>query len=286
MYMEMHAERNRLGMTFAFSVVIHFVLLVLIALFAGIGAKPLLPETNQFAVELLELPQKVSTREAPEETKRIAETSRKVEKETIVKEVGPEAISAEIIRAPSSKESSDDKREEAKPSSTSSREVREPLVIKEKTSIFTESVPQEEEKSLPSVDQLTPSYEKLALQYELDELPRHVEEGKEISLNTTEFKYVSYFSKLKRKIKMVWKYPETARVRGLQGTLTLKFVLNGDGSLRDVRVVQSSGYQILDEGAVEAVKKAAPFYSIPEVLGDNLPIVADFQYQLSTYYVR
>ena len=284
--MEMHAERNRLGMTFAFSVVIHFVLLVLIALFAGIGAKPLLPETNQFAVELLELPQKVSTREAPEETKRIAETSRKVEKETIVKEVSPEVILTEISPAASPVEFPDSKIEEAKSSTTSSLEARDPLVITEKTSVFSKDVTEGEEKSLPSVDQLTPSYEKLALQYELDELPRYVEKGNEISLNTTEFKYVSYFSKLKRKIKMVWKYPETARVKGLQGTLTLKFVLNGDGSLRNVKVVQSSGYQILDEGAVEAVKKAAPFYSIPEVLGDNLPIVADFQYQLSTYYVR
>ena len=284
--MEMHAERNRLGMTFAFSVLIHFVLLVLIALFAGIGATPLLPETNRFAVELLELPQKVSTREAPEETKRLSETSRKVEKETIVKEVSPEVILTEISPAASPVEFPDSKIEEAKSSTTSSLEARDPLVITEKTSVFSKDVTEGEEKSLPSVDQLTPSYEKLALQYELDELPRYVEKGNEISLNTTEFKYVSYFSKLKRKIKMVWKYPETARVKGLQGTLTLKFVLNGDGSLRNVKVVQSSGYQILDEGAVEAVKKAAPFYSIPEVLGDNLPIVADFQYQLSTYYVR
>lgn len=284
--MEMHAERNRLGMTFAFSVLIHFVLLVLIALFAEIGTKPLLPETNRFAVELLELPQKVSTRDAPEETKRVSETSRKVEKETIVKERSPEAISSEISPVSSSMESPDDKKEGGRLSNTLSHDEREPLIISEKTGVFSKEITEEEDKSLPSVDQLTPSYEKLALQYKLNEVPRHIEEGKEVSLNTTEFKYVSYFSKLKRKIKMVWKYPETARVKGLQGTLTLRFTLNGDGSLRDVKVVQSSGYQILDEGAVEAVKKAAPFYSIPGVLGDNLVIVADFQYQLSTYYVR
>ncbi len=284
--MEMHAERNRLGMTFAFSVLIHFVLLVLIALFAEIGTKPLLPETNRFAVELLELPQKVSTRDAPEETKRVSETSRKVEKETIVKERSPEAISSEISPVSSSMESPDDKKEGVRLSNTPSHEEREPLIISEKTGVFSKEITEREDKSLPSVDQLTPSYEKLALQYKLNEVPRHIEEGKEVSLNTTEFKYVSYFSKLKRKIKMVWKYPETARVKGLQGTLTLRFTLNGDGSLRDVKVVQSSGYQILDEGAVEAVKKAAPFYSIPGVLGDNLVIVADLQYQLSPYYVR
>ncbi|MBE9505158.1 MAG: energy transducer TonB, partial [Proteobacteria bacterium] len=227
-----------------------------------------------------------STRDAPEETKRVSETSRKVEKETIVKERSPEAISSEISPVSSSMESPDDKKEGGRLSNTLSHDEREPLIISEKTGVFSKEITEEEDKSLPSVDQLTPSYEKLALQYKLNEVPRHIEEGKEVSLNTTEFKYVSYFSKLKRKIKMVWKYPETARVKGLQGTLTLRFTLNGDGSLRDVKVVQSSGYQILDEGAVEAVKKAAPFYSIPGVLGDNLVIVADFQYQLSTYYVR
>lgn len=265
-------------MTFAFSVLIHFVLLVLIALFAEIGTNPLLPETNRFAVELLELPQKVSTREAPEETKRLSETSRKVEKETIVKEVSPEAISAELSPTPSSMVSSDNKKEEAGPTITSSREAREPLVINEKRRTFTINVPQEEDRSLPSVDRPTPSYKEAVHQYKL--VATQVEEANEISLNTTESKYVPYFSRLRKRIEMFWKYPEYARRNRLQGTVGLKFYVNSDGSLRDVKVVQTSGYQILDEAIVETIKKAAPFDRIPEALGDHLPIVADFHYQL------
>jgi protein TonB len=36
-----------------------------------------------------------------------------------------------------------------------------------------------------------------------------------------------------------------------------------DGSVRDVRVVQGSGFAVLDRGAVEAVRNASPFPRLP-----------------------
>ena len=284
--MELVAEKNRLGMTFVISVVIHIALLALIALFAGQSAKPLLPKAKRFVVEFLELPQKTSTKERPKETKRVSKDSRKVAKETIPKDMISRSVAPEAPPVSSSSIGAMEKTYSSKPTEKPAPGMKESLIIGEETSVFPAKKSEGEKKNLPSVSQLTPSYKKLALQYKLEGAPEEIEEGQEISLNTTEFKYVSYFSKLKRRISMVWKYPEKARIKGLQGRLTLRFVLDSDGRLIDIVVVKSSGFLILDEGAVEAVKKAAPFYALPETFGKKLSIVADFQYKLSNNYVK
>jgi protein TonB len=50
-------------------------------------------------------------------------------------------------------------------------------------------------------------------------------------------------------------YPLMARRRGISGRVLLRAEITSDGHCRDVRVIQSSGYKILDESALTAVKK-------------------------------
>lgn len=50
-------------------------------------------------------------------------------------------------------------------------------------------------------------------------------------------------------------YPRLARRRGIEGTTLLKVHVMEDGSVGAVLVFQSSGYKILDESAMAAVKK-------------------------------
>jgi protein TonB len=75
-----------------------------------------------------------------------------------------------------------------------------------------------------------------------------------------------YFEMLNLRIHSVKKYPESARSRHIQGRVKVKFVLLADGSLKDVQVVKSSRHRNLDEAAVNAVKKAAPFPKPPASL--------------------
>jgi len=56
-------------------------------------------------------------------------------------------------------------------------------------------------------------------------------------------------------------YPPDARELGWEGTVNL-LVLN-DGALEEAVVSQSSGYKILDEAALDAVSRQAPFPSFP-----------------------
>lgn len=58
-------------------------------------------------------------------------------------------------------------------------------------------------------------------------------------------------------------YPRLARRMGEEGRVVLAFTLEADGRLASVRVVESSGSELLDEAALEAVREAAPFPSFP-----------------------
>jgi TonB family protein len=48
-------------------------------------------------------------------------------------------------------------------------------------------------------------------------------------------------------------YPSSARANGLQGRVTLQALVTGDGTVRRINIVKSSGYDELDESAVRAV---------------------------------
>jgi TonB family protein len=54
------------------------------------------------------------------------------------------------------------------------------------------------------------------------------------------------------------KYPEAARRREQQGTVTMKFLIGVDGSVLDAKIAQSSGFPLLDEAALVGVVKC-PF---------------------------
>jgi len=100
-----------------------------------------------------------------------------------------------------------------------------------------------------------------------------------ISLNTNDPVYVTYFTKVKQLIESQWEYPEIALRYGLQGRLALQFMIGGNGQLEQLRLIRSSGSQVLDEEAVRAIKAAAPFPPIPPWIKPNpLLISASMEY--------
>ena len=84
------------------------------------------------------------------------------------------------------------------------------------------------------------------------------------SLNAPEVQYISYFASIKRKIELVWQYPYEAAAAGIQGELTLDFVIARSGRVDSIALVLSSGSKILDDEAIRSIRKAAPFDPIPE----------------------
>jgi len=100
-----------------------------------------------------------------------------------------------------------------------------------------------------------------------------------ISLDTKNYKYFSYFNHIKRKVELVWEYPKQAGMQGMSGKLQLKFTLQKDGELLKVVLLRSTGYKILDDAAMAALKAAGPYNPFPKTIKkDKINIIANFVY--------
>jgi len=100
-----------------------------------------------------------------------------------------------------------------------------------------------------------------------------------VSLDTRDPVYVSYFTKIKQRIESQWEYPELALRYGLQGRLFLEFTIGPHGQLEGLRLLRSSGSQLLDEEALRAIRAAAPFPPIPHwIRASPLSISAAMEY--------
>ena len=75
-----------------------------------------------------------------------------------------------------------------------------------------------------------------------DTVPPYFETEATVSLDSQELKYVSYLSKIKKKIEPLWEYPEKAQAIGLQGKLALYFSIVRDGRLDRLELLNSSGH--------------------------------------------
>jgi len=103
--------------------------------------------------------------------------------------------------------------------------------------------------------------------------------GAPVSLNTKDPVYVSYFNRIKIAIEQNWEYPELALRYGLQGRLSLEFAIGANGQLEQLRIIRSSGSQLLDDEALRAIRAAAPFPPIPSwIKGGPVMISASMEY--------
>ena len=93
-----------------------------------------------------------------------------------------------------------------------------------------------------------------------------------------------YLESWRRKVERIGRlnYPGQARAKSLYGSLRLLVAIEPDGTLRDVRVVDSSGHKVLDEAAVRIVRLAAPYAPFPPGMRENtdvLEIVRTWRFQ-------
>ena len=59
------------------------------------------------------------------------------------------------------------------------------------------------------------------------------------------------------------KYPANARRLKMQGEVRVSFLLNTDGSVENIKVIESSGFEILDEDAMKLIEKTASRFPKP-----------------------
>ncbi|MFC5526687.1 TonB family protein [Rhodanobacter ginsengisoli] len=106
---------------------------------------------------------------------------------------------------------------------------------------------------------------------------------KYLTANTREYAFAAYMRGWSDRVERIGNlnYPEEARRRGLHGDVLLTVVLNLDGSIKSIDVIQSSGEKILDAAAERIVRLAAPFPPAPRTGEriDELNITRTWQFQ-------
>ncbi len=68
------------------------------------------------------------------------------------------------------------------------------------------------------------------------------------------------------RIQKTKRYPARARRLGLEGTVTVAFRIEKNGHLGTFKVQKSSGHASLDRATLEAIRRAAPFPFVPQLL--------------------
>jgi TonB family protein len=104
-----------------------------------------------------------------------------------------------------------------------------------------------------------------------------VEEGEGTYLNTREWKYATYFNRIKQAVATQWdpvtplrqRDPTLQRFAYKDRITVLSVKLDGSGALRGLNVAKSSGVDFLDRSAVEAFQRAQPFVNPPRGLADG-----------------
>lgn len=92
----------------------------------------------------------------------------------------------------------------------------------------------------------------------------------------------SYGNLLGRTIAKYKSYPKIAERRGWQGTALLDLKIDSNGNVLSAVVRESSGYDALDNRALEMVEKASPFPAPPKVLqGRTFNISVPVAFKLS-----
>lgn len=96
-----------------------------------------------------------------------------------------------------------------------------------------------------------------------------------ISARTREFKHASYMNEWVAKVERVGNlnYPDEARRQGVSGSLMLQVSINTDGSVRNIRVLRSSGHRVLDDAAIRIVQLAAPYAPLPPEIRKDTDIL-------------
>ena len=72
-----------------------------------------------------------------------------------------------------------------------------------------------------------------------------------------------YYEMVRLKIESCKKYPDSARVRHMEGRINIRFVITQDGQISSVKIVKGARHGILNTAAMNAVKAAAPFSRPP-----------------------
>jgi len=95
-----------------------------------------------------------------------------------------------------------------------------------------------------------------------------------ISADALRKKYLSeHFAYIKNIIQENITYPARAQRMGWQGKVIIDFIIRENGNATDIKIAQSSGFEVLDDNVIKTVEAVAPFPKPPVRAELRVPII-------------
>ena len=135
----------------------------------------------------------------------------------------------------------------------------------EKAEVKQQTQPQPEPQAAPAFDSSQLSAEIASLEAELaQEVERYAKRprvNRQNSAATMRDISAWYRDEWRKKVERIGNlnYPDEARRQQIYGSLRMLVTINRDGTVQELRVIESSGQPVLDEAALRIVRLAAPF---------------------------
>ena len=97
-----------------------------------------------------------------------------------------------------------------------------------------------------------------------------------IGARTQEYRFAAYVEAWRQKVERIGNlnYPEAAKVQKLYGSLRMTVSINADGSIENVEINKSSGYNVLDDAARRIAELAGPYAAFPEDIRKDTDILS------------
>jgi protein TonB len=87
---------------------------------------------------------------------------------------------------------------------------------------------------------------------------------------------------LRRRLAELKRYPSAARLNGWEGKVVLRAVIRADGHLSEVKVHRSSGYETLDNAAMEAIRLVCPLHMTKAMDAAEVAVYVPMVYSLGS----
>lgn len=263
-----------------------FLLLMVASLLLHIGGfaalyywpqnQPEAPKEPVF-IDLQQMPElKPPVRPRQQETRRWSEQRVRVERET-----APRGRSARDSQPPAQQARPQQERPAAKPSLPMPIERSQPQAVAPGSSAAGLLKPKSQSSPQQSQPQLFPGASRLA---RLEESYRRkfeddIAEGDTRFLNSDDIQFGSFLRRFEGAVYGVWRYPQEAAMKGIEGITPVRITFNRSGVITNVRQLESSGARILDEEVLRTLRAIGPVGGFPKGYDkDEFHLIAFFQY--------
>jgi protein TonB len=239
------------------------------------------PPKEPVFIDLQQMPQlKQPPQPRQQETRRLSEQQVRVPRETAPR--GDAAHDLQALRQQRAPAKEPQTSPAAKSSPQPSQTVPRQSQVTPGSSAASLLKPKEQtSQPSPTVAQLFPGAKGLA---KLEESYRRkfekdVADGDTRFLNSDDIVFGSFLRRFEGAVYGVWRYPQEAALRGIEGITPVRITFNRRGEITNVQQLESSGARILDEEVLRTLRAIGPVGGFPKGYDkDEFHLIAFFQY--------